>query len=96
MQFLVESELNVAGGTPEAEVTERVSAEASASAQLARDGRLQRLWRPPVVPGEVKAIGLYRAESQPEKDGLPGALRLSPWMQIEVTRSAPHSTDNAQ
>jgi muconolactone delta-isomerase len=44
---LVESELHVPEGTPEPEVEERVRAEAIASAPLARDGYLERLWRPP-------------------------------------------------
>jgi ribose 5-phosphate isomerase B len=41
-----------------------VSAEAAASAELARERHLVRLWRPPVAPGERKAVGLYRADSE--------------------------------
>jgi len=93
MEFLVEFDLRVPEGTPESQVNERVTAEAAASAALAREGHLERLWRPPVVPGERKAIGLYRAEDQPQLDGLLGALPLSRWMQISITPLKPHPND---
>jgi muconolactone delta-isomerase len=93
MEFLVQFELNIPEGTPESEVDERVSAEAAASAALAREGHLERLWRPPVAPGERMAIGLYGAENRPQLDGLLAALPLSEWMQVSVTPLEPHSND---
>jgi muconolactone delta-isomerase len=80
MEFLVEFELRVPEEARESEVRHRVSAEADASAQLAREGNLVRLWRPPVAPGERKAIGTYQARSEAQLDGLLGALPLSGWM----------------
>ena len=93
MEFLVEFELTVPDGTPDYEVGERVNAEAAASAALAREGHLERLWRPPASPGERKAVGLYRADSQLQLDGLLGALPLSRWMHVSVTPLAPHPND---
>ena len=93
MEFLVEFELNVPEGTPEPEVKERVSAEAAASAQLAREGHLVRLWRPPVAPGERKAVGLYRADTEAQLDGLLGAPPLNGWMKTTVTPLEPHPND---
>jgi muconolactone D-isomerase len=93
MEFLVEFELNVPEAPPESEVEQRVSAEAGASAELAREGHLARLWRPPVAPGERKAIGLYCADSEAELDGLLGALPLSGWMRTTVTPLEPHPND---
>ena len=93
MEFLVEFDLKVPEETPESEVDERVTAEAAASAALARQGHLERLWRPRVAPGERKAIGLYRAQDQPQLDGLLGALPLSRWMRISVTPLEPHPND---
>jgi muconolactone D-isomerase len=58
MEFLVEFDLRVPEGAQEAEVNERVRAEAEASAELGRQGHLVRLWRPPLEPGERKAVGL--------------------------------------
>ena len=93
MEFLVEFDLHVPEGTPEAEVAERASAEAAASADLARQGHLVRLWRPPLAPGERKAIGLYRADSEAQLDGLLGALPLNGWMRTTVTPLEPHPND---
>jgi muconolactone delta-isomerase len=93
LEFLVEFELNVPEGTPESNITPRVSAEAAASAELADQGHLVRLWNPPGAPGQRKAVGLYRADSQAQLDGLLGALPLSGWMQITVTPLQPHPND---
>jgi muconolactone delta-isomerase len=95
MEFLVGFDVSIPEGTPESEVADRVSAEATASAGLARKGQLLRLWRPPVGPGENKAVGVYRADSEAELDGLLGALPLNEWMQITVTPLEPHPNDPA-
>jgi len=93
MEFLVEFELNVPEGTPDSEVEERVSAETVASAALARAGHLERLWRPPVLAGERKAVGLYRAGDQPQLARLLGELPLSRWMRVSITPLEPHPND---
>ena len=95
MEFLVGFDVTIPDGTPESEVTERAGAEATAAAGLAREGHLMRLWKPPVAPGENKAVGLYRADSEAELDGLLGALPLNGWMQITVTPLEPHPNDPA-
>ena len=93
MEFLVEFDIQVPEGSPEAEVEQRMSAEAAASAELAREGRLVRLWRPPVAPGERKALGLYRTDTEAQLDGLLDALPLSGWMRISVTPLERHPND---
>src|SRR5215212_2143578 len=93
MEFLVGFDVTVSDGTPESEVKERVSAEASAAAGLAREGHLVRLWRLPVAPGQSKAVGLYRADSEAELDGLLAALPLDGWMQVTVTPLEAHPND---
>jgi muconolactone delta-isomerase len=93
MEFLVEFDVTVPAGAPETEVKERFGAEATAAAELARTGHLVRLWKAPVAPGENKAVGVYRADSQAELDGLLGALPLDGWMQITVTPLEPHPND---
>jgi muconolactone delta-isomerase len=60
LEFLVEFESHIPHGTSESEIKDRYNAEAAASAKLASDGHLVRLWRPPMRPGERKALGLYR------------------------------------
>jgi muconolactone D-isomerase len=97
MEFLVEFQLNVPEGTSESDVNLRESAEGAAAAQLAREGHLVRLWKPPVAPAETKAVGLYRAASEAQLDGLLAALPLSGWMQITVTplRRTPTTDEHA-
>jgi muconolactone delta-isomerase len=95
MEFLVEFESHIPEGTPESEVEERYTAEAAASARLAREGHLVRLWRPPVAPGERKALGLYRADSRAQLDGMLEALPLHRWMTTNVTPLEPHPSDPA-
>lgn len=95
MEFLVEFDLHVPKGTPEPEITQRYDAEAAASAALARQGHLVRLWRPPVAPDERKALGLYRAHSQAELNALLEALPLADWMQTTIRPLEPHPNDPA-
>jgi muconolactone delta-isomerase len=95
MEFLVEFEVNVPDGASASEVQARTSAEASAAARLVDEGHLVRLWKPPAPPGETKAVGLYRADSRTQLDGLLGALPLSDWMQVTVTPLEPHPNDPA-
>ena len=98
MEFLVEFDIRVPEGTPEAEVEQRMSAKAAALAGWAREGHLVRLWRPPVAPGERKALGLYRADGEAQLDGLLGALPLNGWMRISVTlaRAAPNDPSSSR
>jgi muconolactone delta-isomerase len=95
VEFLVEFDVRVPDGAPETEVEERVRAEASAAAKLANGGYLVRLWKPPVAPGEAKALGLFRADSEAELDGLLGGLPLADWMDVNVTPLEPHPNDPA-
>lgn len=93
MEFLVEFDVTVPEGTREAEVRERERAEAAAAAGLARRGHLVRLWKISAASGQSRAVGIYRARSQEELDGLLGALPLSNWMKVTVTPLEPHSND---
>jgi muconolactone D-isomerase len=95
VEFLVEFEVHVPQGTPESEVKRREQAEASAAADLATEGHLLRLWKPPVAPGQSKVVGLYSADSQAQLDRLLGALPLSEWMHVAVTPLEPHPNDPA-
>jgi muconolactone delta-isomerase len=95
MEFLVEFEMNIPDGTPESEIEEREQAEASAAAKLVDQGHLLRLWKRPGASGENVVLGLYRADSEAQLDGLLGALPLREWMRISVTPLSPHPNDPA-
>jgi hypothetical protein len=45
------------------------------------------------VPGERKALGLYRAASEAQLDGLLSGLPLNGWMQTTITPLEPHAND---
>jgi muconolactone delta-isomerase len=95
MEFLVDFHVNVPEGTPEAEVSNRAHAEASAAARLAADGHLVRLWKRHVATGETHALGLYRVDSRTELDALVGALPLYEWMSVTATPLERHPNDPA-
>src|SRR5690242_19058765 len=95
MEFLVEFGVNVPDGAPPSEVEARTTAEASAAAMLVDQGHLVRLWNPPVAPGETKALGLYRADSEAQLGELLAELPLADWMQITVTPLEHHPNDPA-
>ena len=94
MEFLVEFEINVPGGTPESEVRDRENAEATAAAQLAREGHLVRVWKLS-TPGEATVIGLYDADSRAQLDKLLRALPIYEWMRVTVTQLEHHPNDPA-
>jgi muconolactone delta-isomerase len=96
MEFLVEFELEVPAGTPREEVERRWRAESTAAAKLAEDGHLVRLWRRPLVGDGSTAVGLYRADSAGELDGLLGALPIADWLRITVTPLEAHPNDPAE
>src|SRR6476659_8378382 len=94
MEFLVAFALNVPAGTPQSEIIDRENAEAAATAKLADDGNLVRVWRS-CAQGEATIVGLYRAESEAQLDGLLGGLPLADWMRVTVTPLEAHPNDPA-
>jgi muconolactone delta-isomerase len=95
MEFLVEFEINVPGGTPQSEVRDREDAEATAAAQLACEGHLVRVWKLTAAAGEAKVLGLYDADSRAQLDKLLRALPIYEWMRVTVTPLTPHPNDPA-
>ncbi len=95
MEFLVDFEIKIPDGTPESKVRDRENAEAAAAARLVDEGHLVRLWKLPVEGGDAKTLGLYRADSKAQLDGLLDALPLSDWMHVTVTPLEPHPNDPA-
>jgi muconolactone D-isomerase len=96
MEFLVEFEIEVPVGTPAEEIDRRQRAESDAAAKLAENGHLVRLWRRPLVGDGSTAVGLYRADSAADLDGLLGALPLGDWLSVTVTPLEAHPNDPAE
>jgi muconolactone D-isomerase len=95
MEFLVEFQVEVPAGTPDAEVEQHQRAESAAAARLAAGGHLVRLWRRPLAGDGTTAIGLYRAGSAAELDSLLAALPLAGWLRVTVTPLQAHPNDPA-
>jgi muconolactone D-isomerase len=93
MEFLVQFELDIPEGVAESEVEDRERAEAIAAQTLADEGRLVRLWEASAGTGRKTVLGLYRAGTRTELDGLLDALPLSRWMDTLVTPLEPHPND---
>lgn len=95
MEFLVEFELSISDGVPDAEVRHRKDSESVAAAKLVAAGHLVRLWTPQVPSSAPKVLGLHRAESCSELEGLLGRLPLAQWMEVTITPLAQHPNDPA-
>lgn len=93
MEFLVTMTTRVPDSMP-ADAVERVRArEAARSRELAAQGKLLRLWRPPLRPGEWRTLGLWRARDPGELMAILESLPLAGWMTIETTPLSPHPDD---
>jgi muconolactone delta-isomerase len=94
VEFLVDFALDIPAGTPTSEINDRENAEAAATAKLAGDGHLVRVWRS-AARGETTIVGLYRADSEAQLADLLGALPLADWMHVTVTPLEAHPNDPA-
>ena len=93
MEYLVDLVTTVPEGTGSAKVDELRSAEELRAAELAKAGHLVRLWRPPLLPGEWRSIGLFRATNEVELNKMLSSLPLHIWMKVTVTPLSPHPND---
>jgi muconolactone D-isomerase len=93
MEFLVNMITHVPEGTPESEVEETKAREAVRAGELAAQGHLLRLWKPPVEPGEWRTIGLWQADDASQLQGILATLPLHVWMTVELTPLADHPND---
>jgi muconolactone delta-isomerase len=80
----------VQDGTPGHEVAEAEAREAVRARELAGQGYLERLW---VLPGEGRALGLYRARDAGDLQTVLDALPLRPYLTVDVTPLAEHPSD---
>jgi muconolactone delta-isomerase len=95
-EFLVEFELDIPDGVAGSEVEDRERAEAAAAETLADEGHLVRLWQASVGTDRTTVLGLYRAGSKADLDGLLGALPLYEWMRTSITPLVQHPNDPAR
>ena len=93
MQYLVTMTTRVPEGTPDQAVADVRSREAAHSGDLAAQGHLLRLWRPPLAPGEWRSLGLFSADDDAQLEQVLASMPLRIWRTDEVTPLAPHPND---
>ena len=95
MEYLVTMTTHVPDGTPPEAVDDVRAREAAHSRDLAAQGHLLRLWRPPLQPGEWRTLGLFAASDAGELETVLASMPLRIWRSDEVTPLAPHPNDPA-
>jgi len=96
LEYLVTMTTHVPEGTSEAAVQDIRDREAARSRELAAQGHLLRLWRPPLQPGEWRTLGLFAADDGVELEGVLASMPLRVWRTDEVTPLSPHANDPAR
>ena len=93
MDFLVTMTTHVPDGTTAESVADVKAREAARSAELAAQGHLLRLWRPPLQPGEWRTFGLFSADDEAALDSVLASMPLRIWRTDDITPLAPHPDD---
>jgi muconolactone D-isomerase len=93
MEYLVSMTTHVPDGTSAEAVKQMRAREASRSRELATQGHLLRLWRPPLRPGEWRTIGLFIAADEGDLEKVLTSMPLRAWRTDEVTPLSPHPND---
>jgi muconolactone delta-isomerase len=96
MEYLVTMTTQVPDGTSEAAVQDIRTREATRSRELAAQGHLLRLWRPPLQPGEWRTLGLFSADDGVQLEQVLASMPLRVWRTDEVTPLSLHPNDPAR
>lgn len=95
MEFLVDMVTTVPPGTRDMEVDATRTREAARSRELATQGHLLRLWRPPLEGGEWRTLGLFQAADAAELESVLSSMPLRVWRHDTVTPLTAHPSDPA-
>lgn len=90
MEFLVHIEIRWPGGSDDAELQRLTIAERSRALELAREGKVRRLWR---IPGRRANWGLWEARDATDLHEAIRSLPLFPSLSVEVHPLAVHESD---
>jgi muconolactone delta-isomerase len=95
MEYLVTMTTHVPPGTPDQAVDDVRAREAAHTRELAAQGHVLRLWRPPLAPGEWRTLGLFAAADAAELAGVLASMPLRIWRRDEVEELTSHPNDPA-
>jgi muconolactone delta-isomerase len=93
MEYLVTMTTQVPEGTPAAAVDDVRAREAAHTRELAAQGHVLRLWRPPLRPGEWRTLGLFAAAGDGQLEEVLASMPLRVWRTDEVTPLGAHPND---
>ena len=93
MEYLVVMTTRVPGGTSEEAIDDIRRRESARSRELASQGHLLRLWRPPLQPGEWRSLGLFAADDGDDLERVLASMPLRVWRTDEVTPLSRHAND---
>ena len=93
MEFLVDMVTTVPDGATDADVGAIRAREAARSQELAAQGHLLRLWRPPLGAGEWRTWGLFRAADATGLESVLSSMPLRVWRHDTVTPLTEHPSD---
>ena len=93
MEYLVTMTTLVPTGTAEETVRKIRAREAARARELAAEGHLLRLWRPPLRPGEWRSLGLFAAADEVQLEEVLASMPLRVWRSDEVVALAAHPND---
>jgi muconolactone delta-isomerase len=93
MDYLVTMTTHVPDGTPDRDVADIREREAARTLQLADQGHVLRLWRPPLQPGEWRTIGLFSATDPADLEQTLTSMPLHVWRTDDITQLGPHPND---
>src|SRR5882757_2762056 len=93
LEFLVDMVTTVPDRTTDAEVDAIRTREAARSRELAAQGHLLRLWRPPLDAGEWRTWGLFQAADATELESVLSSMPLRVWWHDTVTPLSAHPSD---
>jgi muconolactone D-isomerase len=96
MEYLVQMTTHVPEGTSTEAVEDTRTREAARSRELAAQGHLLRLWRPPLKPGEWRTLGLFAADDEGQLQEVLASMPLHVWRTDEVTPLSTHPNDPAR
>lgn len=93
VEYLVTMTTHVPVGTPEQAVGEVRAREDAHTRELAAQGHVLRLWRPPLQPGEWRTLGLFAAGDDATLERVLASMPLRIWRTDQVTALLPHPND---
>jgi muconolactone delta-isomerase len=95
MEYLVTMTTHVPDGTPDKTVDDVRAREGAHTRELAAQGHVLRLWRPPLAPGEWRTLGLFAAADAADLERVLASMPLRIWRRDEVKELTSHPNDPA-